>query len=56
MPKAYWINTFRAVHDPDKLAAYAALAGPIMHAGGGASWREACPPRPTSWACSSARP
>ena len=35
MPKAYWINTFRAVHDPDKLAAYAELAGPIMLAGGG---------------------
>jgi len=35
VPKAYWINTFRAVHDPDKLAAYAELASPIMHAGGG---------------------
>ena len=35
MLKAYWINTFRAVHDPDKLAAYAELAGPIMLAGGG---------------------
>jgi uncharacterized protein (DUF1330 family) len=35
MPKAYWINTFRAVHDPEKLAAYAELAGPIMLAGGG---------------------
>ena len=35
MAKAYWINTFRAVHDPDKLAAYAELAGPVMLAGGG---------------------
>jgi uncharacterized protein (DUF1330 family) len=33
--KAYWINTFRAVHDPAKLAAYAELAGPVMLAGGG---------------------
>jgi uncharacterized protein (DUF1330 family) len=22
MPKAYWINTFRSVSDPDRLAAY----------------------------------
>jgi uncharacterized protein (DUF1330 family) len=33
--KAYWINTFRAIHDPDKLAAYVELAGPAMLAGGG---------------------
>jgi len=32
---AYWINTFTAVHDPEKLAAYAALAGPAMTAAGG---------------------
>jgi uncharacterized protein (DUF1330 family) len=30
VPRAYWINTFRAVHDPAKLAAYAELAGPAM--------------------------
>ena len=35
MPKAYWINTFRAVHDPAKLAAYAELAGPAMERLGG---------------------
>jgi uncharacterized protein (DUF1330 family) len=33
--KAYWINTFRAINDPGKLAAYIALAGPAMLAGGG---------------------
>jgi uncharacterized protein (DUF1330 family) len=35
MPKAYWISAYRAVHDPDKLAAYAKLAGPAITAGGG---------------------
>ena len=32
---AYWINTFRSVSDPQKLAAYAGLAGPAMRAAGG---------------------
>lgn len=32
---AYWINTFRSVSDPDKLAAYRDLAGPAMEAAGG---------------------
>lgn len=35
MPKAYWISTYRAVNDPDKLAAYAKLAGPALTANGG---------------------
>ena len=35
MPKAYWISVYRAVKHPDKLAAYAALAGPAITAGGG---------------------
>ncbi|QEO14460.1 DUF1330 domain-containing protein [Agromyces intestinalis] len=35
MANAYWINTFRAISDPEKLARYAALAGPIMLAHGG---------------------
>ncbi|HEX2152483.1 MAG TPA: DUF1330 domain-containing protein [Acidimicrobiia bacterium] len=35
MPKAYWINTFRAVHDPDLVAAYIELAGPAMRRLGG---------------------
>src|SRR5829696_10583597 len=35
MPKAYWINTFTAIRDPVKLAAYVRLAGPAMQAAGG---------------------
>ena len=35
MPKAYWVSTYRAVHDPDKLAAYAKLAGPAIQGNGG---------------------
>lgn len=33
--KAYWINTFQAIHDEEKLAAYIELAGPAMLAAGG---------------------
>jgi uncharacterized protein (DUF1330 family) len=32
---AYWICVYRTVHDPDKVAAYAELAGPAIKAGGG---------------------
>ena len=35
MPRAYWINTFRAVSDRDRLAAYIELAGPAMREAGG---------------------
>ncbi len=35
MAKAYWISCYRSVSDPDKLAAYATLAGPAIQAGGG---------------------
>ena len=35
MSKAYWISTYRAVNDPEKLAAYAKLAGPALTASGG---------------------
>jgi uncharacterized protein (DUF1330 family) len=35
MPKAYWVSAYRAVKDPDKLAAYAKLAGPALTASGG---------------------
>lgn len=35
MPRAYWINTFRAVHDPEQVAAYIELAGPAMRRAGG---------------------
>ncbi|WP_116997392.1 DUF1330 domain-containing protein [Desertimonas flava] len=32
---AYWINTFREIRDPERLARYAALAGDVMEAHGG---------------------
>jgi uncharacterized protein (DUF1330 family) len=35
MAKAYWINTFRAVREPHKLADYVELAGPVMREFGG---------------------
>ena len=35
MSKAYWISTYRSVHDPEALAAYAKLAGPALQKGGG---------------------
>lgn len=34
MPKAYWLSTYRAVKDTEKLAAYAKLAGPALTANG----------------------
>ena len=30
MPKAYWITAYREIKDPDKVAAYAKLAGPAL--------------------------
>jgi len=35
MANAYWVCTYRAIKDADKLAAYAKLAGPAINAGGG---------------------
>ncbi len=35
MAKGYWIAFYRAVHDPEKLAAYAKLAAPAIQAAGG---------------------
>lgn len=35
MTKAYWVNTFREITDPDKLARYAELAGAVMVSHGG---------------------
>jgi uncharacterized protein (DUF1330 family) len=35
MAKAYWIALYRAVHNPERLAAYAKLAGPAIERGGG---------------------
>jgi uncharacterized protein (DUF1330 family) len=34
MPKAYWVSAYRAVNNPEKLAAYAKLAGPALAANG----------------------
>jgi uncharacterized protein (DUF1330 family) len=33
--KAYWINTFTAIRDADRLEEYVRLAGPAMRAAGG---------------------
>lgn len=35
MAKGYWIAAYHSVSDPEKLAAYAKLAGPAIEAGGG---------------------
>ena len=35
MPRAYWINTFRTIKDPERLQRYVQLAGPAMRAAGG---------------------
>ncbi|BFG80841.1 DUF1330 domain-containing protein [Paraburkholderia terrae] len=35
MSKAYWIAAYRAINDPDALAAYGKLAGPAIQSGGG---------------------
>ena len=35
MAKAYWISFYRAIHDADKLAAYAKLSGPALQQAGG---------------------
>jgi len=35
MPKAYWVVQYRKIKNPDKLAAYAKLAGPAIQAAGG---------------------
>lgn len=35
MSKAYWVTTYRAVKDAEKVAAYAKLAGPALMSAGG---------------------
>jgi len=35
MPKGYWVTCYRLISDPDKLAAYAKLAGPAIAPFGG---------------------
>lgn len=32
---AYWVSIYREIHDEDKLAAYAELAGPALTGAGG---------------------
>jgi uncharacterized protein (DUF1330 family) len=35
MAKGYWVTAYRSVSDPERLAAYAELAGPAITAAGG---------------------
>ena len=35
MPKGYWVSVYRTISDPEKLAAYNALARLAVQAGGG---------------------
>jgi hypothetical protein len=35
MAKAYWMNMFRSISDPERVAEYAELAGPVMRKFGG---------------------
>ncbi|MBC7548075.1 MAG: DUF1330 domain-containing protein [Polaromonas sp.] len=35
MPKTYWVSTYLAISDAEKVAAYAKLAGPALTAAGG---------------------
>lgn len=35
MAKGYWIAAYKAIVDPDKVAAYSAIAGPALTAAGG---------------------
>jgi uncharacterized protein (DUF1330 family) len=42
---AYWINLVRSVSDPQKLAAYAELAGPVIREHGGSFLARGMPAR-----------
>jgi len=35
MAKGYWLSAYRSIKNPEKLAAYAKLAGPAIQAAGG---------------------
>ena len=35
MAKGYWVSAYHAIHDEEKLAGYAALAGPAIAEAGG---------------------
>ena len=43
MAKAYWVATYRAIHDEKKFADYAKLAGPALQAAGGRFLARAAP-------------
>ncbi len=47
MPKAYWITCYREIKNPDKVAAYAKLAGPAL-APTARAISAAAPPTPPS--------
>ena len=47
MAKTYWIATYRSISNPDKLAAYAQLAGPPLPQAAASSSSAARRPRPT---------
>lgn len=35
MAKAYWVSCYLEIKDPERVAAYAKLAGPALEAAGG---------------------
>ncbi len=43
MAKAYWLSVYRSISDPDKVAAYAKLAGPAITAAGGRTLARGAP-------------
>ena len=45
MPKGYWIAMYRSVSDPDALAKYAKLAGPVIEGRGGRILSRGAPAR-----------
>jgi len=42
---AYWVSTYREIRDEQKMAAYAALAGPALTAAGGTFLARGLPER-----------
>lgn len=51
MTSAYWINTFTAVRDAERLERYVALAGPAMRAAGGRFLARGTPAHALEGAC-----
>jgi uncharacterized protein (DUF1330 family) len=45
MTKAYWIASYRSISDPEAVARYAQLAGPIIEAQGGRMLARGLPAR-----------